>query len=393
MLTPALRAHSKEPGLQCQLVRTTLAALLVFSLPAFAAAQVTPAAGSTPPDDTPSIRVGVVFYGDYTYTQSPKTTDSDGNSIHLSQFNVSRTYLNITGNASHIVAFRITPDVSRETGSGASLAGSLEYRIKYAFVQFNLDDWMARGSWVRLGIQQTPWLDFEENVYRYRFQGAVFAEREGYLSSSDAGASFHYNLPSNYGEIHAGVYNGETYSKVEVNNEKAFQFRGSLRPFTTRAPVLRGLRAHLFYDADNYVKNAERRRAIGSVTFEHQYLNAGFDYLGTKDQTSVTKPDVGGRGYSIWATPRSSKGWEALLRYDHLTPNSSTAPISPIPEILGTLNSQKRTRAIMGVAYWFPHQGTVSAALLLDYDSTRFEHFIPSQPNQTRIALHGLVSF
>ena len=67
--------------------------------------------------------------------------------------------------------------------------------------------------------------------------------------------------------------------------------------------------------------------------------------------------------------------------------------ISPIPEIPGTLNSQKRKRIIMGGAYWFPHQGTVSAALLLDYDSTRFEHFVPSQPNQTRIALHGLVSF
>ena len=89
--------------MQRQLVTTTLASLLIVSLPALAAAQVTPAAGSTPPDDTPSIRVGVVFYGDYTYTQSPKTTDSDGNSIHLSQFNVSRTYLNITGNASHIV--------------------------------------------------------------------------------------------------------------------------------------------------------------------------------------------------------------------------------------------------------------------------------------------------
>ena len=102
---------------------------------------------------------------------------------------------------------------------------------------------------------------------------------------------------------------------------------------------------------------------------------------------------MAGRGYSIWATPRSSKGLEALIRYDHLTPNTSTSQISPIPEIPGTLSSQKRKRIIMGGAYWFPHQGTVSAALLLDYDSTRFEHFIPSQPNQTRIALHGLVSF
>ena len=47
-----------------------------------ASAQVTPAAGYTPPDDTPSIKVGVTFYGDYTYTQNPQATDADGNTIN-----------------------------------------------------------------------------------------------------------------------------------------------------------------------------------------------------------------------------------------------------------------------------------------------------------------------
>src|SRR5439155_8248639 len=105
--------------------------------------------------------------------------------IHFSPFNVSRSYINITGNISHIVAFRITPDIARETSSFSNLTGSLEFRIKYAYAQFNLDDWMRKGSWVRLGIQQTPWVDFQEGIYRYRFQGTVFSEREGFLASSD----------------------------------------------------------------------------------------------------------------------------------------------------------------------------------------------------------------
>jgi hypothetical protein len=357
----------------------TLAAALTLCAAA-ASAQVTPAAGYTPPDDTPSIKIGAVFYGDYTYTQSPQQKDADGNTINFSQFNVGRAYLNITGNISHLVAFRITPDISRETGTGASLAGSLEFRIKYAFAQFNLDDWMTKGSWARLGIQQTPWVDFEENIYRYRFQGTVFSEREAFLSSSDAGASFHYNFPSNYGDFHVGVYNGETYSKLEVNDQKAIQLRGTVRPFATGPIVLRGLRAHLFYDGDSYVKDAERRRLIGSVTFEHQYLNAGFDYLNAKDQTSVTKPDLTGTGFSIWATPRSPKGWEALLRYDHLKPNTE-------------FDAQTRNRTILGVSYWVPHQGSVSAALMLDYDGQTFDNFTPALPAQKRIAVHALVSF
>src|SRR5437773_746305 len=196
-----------------------------------APAQITPAAGYTPPDDTPSIKVGAVIYPDFTYTLTPTTTDADGNTINFSQFNVSRAYINITGNISHIIAFRITPDVSRETSSFSTLAGSLEFRIKYAYAQFNLDDWMTKGSYGRFGIQQTPWLDFAEGIYRYRFQGTMFVEREGYFASADGGASFHYQLPANYGDVHVGVFNGENYNKAEVNNEKSYQIRGTVRPF------------------------------------------------------------------------------------------------------------------------------------------------------------------
>lgn len=343
------------------------------------AAQVAPTAPA-PSLDEPSIRVGAVIYADYTYTRSPKARDADGNLVNPSQFNVGRSYINITGNVSRLVAFRITPDIVRETGAGSSLNGSLTFRIKYAFAQINLDDWMTTGSWTRLGIQQTPWVDFEEGIYRYRFQGTVFSEREGFLSSSDAGASFHYNLLQNYGDLHVGVYNGENYNRSEVNDQKAIQIRGTVRPLPSGTAVLRGLRAHLFYVGDHYVKDADRNRFIGAVTFEHAFLNAGFDYLKTADQTSVTRARGEGSGYSIWATPRSPSGWEALLRYDRMKPNTR-------------LDAQIRTRKILGVAYWFRHQGNVSSALLLDYDSANFDSFTPFDPRQTRVAVHGLVSF
>jgi len=121
----------------------------------------------------------MTLYTDYTFTKQPATADADGNVIHPSSFNVSRSYINVTGNVSHLVAFRITPDVARETGTGSTLNGSMVFRIKYAYAQFNLDDWMPAGSWARLGIQQTPWLDFAEGIYRYRFQGTMMPEREG----------------------------------------------------------------------------------------------------------------------------------------------------------------------------------------------------------------------
>jgi hypothetical protein len=351
-----------------------------------ALAQVTPAAGYTPPDDTPSIRVGVTFYADYTYTQSPETTDADGNVINPSAFNVTRSYINVTGNISHIVNFRITPDVVRESGLIALATpnsvpnDSLVFRIKYAFMQVNLDDWMTRGSWARFGIQQTPLLDYEEGIYRYRFQGTTFTEREGFYNSADAGASFHVNFPSNYGEVHAGLFNGDGYTKTDPNDQKAVQIRGTARPFATRAPVLRGLRVTAFYFGDNYIRSAERTRVVAQATFEHQYINAGFDYIHAKDQVSSARPDIEAKGWSFWLTPKSRTGWEALIRYDHLRPDTS-------------VDAQVRTRTIVGVAYWFPHQGTVSSALMLDYDGQTFEHFSPVQPAQRKMAVHALINF
>jgi hypothetical protein len=346
-----------------------------------ASAQVTPAAGYTPPDDTPSIKVGTTIYTDYTFTSVPETTDAEGNVIHPSAFNVARSYINITGNVSHIVAFRVTPDITRETGAGSALNGSLTLRLKYAYAQFNLDDWMTRGSYARFGIQQTPYLDFAEGIYRYRFQGTMFAEREGYFASADAGASFHYQLPSNYGDVHVGVFNGENYNKAEVNDQKATMIRGTLRPFASSPVVaLRGLRVTGFYDADHYLKDGDRSRAIGTVTFEHPYVNAGFEYLSATDQALTTNAAVESHGYSIWATPKTAKGWEALLRYDHLTPNE------------GSLD-QTRSRTIVGVAYWFPHQGSVSSALMLDYDGQSFANFAPSLPKQQKLAVHALITF
>jgi hypothetical protein len=369
-------------------VKRVLAAAILLAVAVPCSAQITPAAASVPPDDTPSIKVGATIFADYTVQSTPKIKDADGNEVTSNAFNVGRTYINITGNISHNIAFRITPDITRETESATaatSVAGNYIFRLKYGFVQFNLDDHLnpgRAGSWLRFGLQQTPWVEYMENVYRYRFQGQVFAEREGFLSSSDLGASFHYSFAHNYGEVHSGFYNGETYTKPEVNDQKAFMIRATLRPLP-KSEALRGLRISGFYDHDAYVKNADRTRGIFGLTYEHRYVNASWEYLIARDQNaSAAKTAVDANGYSFWITPRTPKGWEGLLRYDHLAVNTNVA------------GAGIRTRWIGGVAYWFPHQGSVSTSLLLDVDQANFDEYAAAQPpTNTKYAIHALVNF
>src|SRR5207244_8743879 len=102
--------------------------------------------------------------------------------------------------------------------------------------------------------------------------------------------------------------------------------------------------------------------------------------------------------WSFRRTPRipsdNGSSWEGLLRYDHFTPNTAAtlapAATSTTPGVI-TLNDQHQNRAIVGIAYWFPHQGSVSTAILLDYDGQRFDH-INAAPVRS-ISLHGLLNF
>jgi len=355
-----------------------VAALLVVSTAAFA--QVTPAAGYTPPNDTPSFKVGATIFADYTYQESPEITDADKQTVNLSSFNVGRAYINVTGNLNHYLSFRITPDIVRETNGASATAGSYVFRLKYAFGQLNLDDWTTHGSWVRFGMQQTPYIDYTEGIYRYRFQGTVFFDREGQLSSSDIGLSGHWNFPGNYGDVHAGFYNGENYNRVETNNQKAFQIRGTLRPVPLGG-VWKGLRLTAFGDFDKPSSDGKRDRYVGQVTFEHPMINAGLEYGSIKNRATGAVPEVDSKGYSLWVTPRfGTSGWEALLRHDQYEPNTD-------------LENQKRKRDIAGIAYWFhPLQG-VQSALMGDYDSTENTGVTPRPPKQTFYAIHMLVNF
>jgi hypothetical protein len=339
------------------------------------------------PDNTPQIRLGLTLYPAYTYTQAPRSTDVDGNPFHPSNFDIQRSYINVTGQISHVVSFRITPDITRNTvtGATASTQNNLLFRIKYAFGQINLDDWSGKWkqTWVRFGANQTPLIDWEEGVYRYRFQGTTFTERVGTLTSSDYGASFHTMSPGNYLEIHTGVYNGPGYSSTAANEQKAVQTRLTLRPFAPATSYAKNIRVTTFYDWDQYARKDQKRRFVAEGLFEHPHIVAGIDYLDARDQTSATVPLKRGNGYGLWATPalkQTGKGFEMLLRYDHWTPSRAPVDIA-----------KKQNMSIVGISYWFPHEGNVATSMLLDWEVVKFPG--TSTPTQSRIAVHGYLNY
>jgi hypothetical protein len=351
--------------------------ILVFA--AAGAAEISFGQETAPqPPSFPVVRVGGTIFADYTYQQNPTGTDTDGHTIRQNSFNVTRAYINLTGDLSRVISLRVTPDLVRDTDQNSSLSGSSVYRLKFAYVQFALDDVLGKGSWMKFGVHGTPYLDFTDPIYRYRFQGPLFLDREGYLSTADAGISARYAFPSDYGDVVVGGFNGEGYNHSEANDQKAFQIRGTLRPAPS-VPIVRGLRLTAFWDLDHYQRSDPKERLVGAVTFEHPRINAGFEYLVARDQPTATGALSRARGWSVFATPRTSFGLEALLRYDDLRPDSAS--------------DARKTRAIGGLSYWFPVQKGVATAVLLDYERVHYSHFSPPKKTEERYAVHTLMSF
>ncbi len=310
---------------------TQLVLVLSLLLAPLAAARAQPAPAQAPAaePDYPIVRIGVLSY--VQYDAELKNRDS------FNAFDLTRGYVNINGQLSKNVRFRLTPDVRRVTDS--SLAGTLVLRVKYAFVE--LDNVKAARSWVRFGAHQTPWLDFEESINRYRVQGTMFAEREGLIpGSSDFGVGYFTPL-GKYIDIQTGVYNGEGYAQTDVNKYKSAQARLTLRPFAGRGGA-NGFRLSGFYNEGWYAADRPRRLGIVMGSFEHTNIVATLQYLRATDNPNAVLPrDIDRSGSSGFIEIRQGmNGWAALARVDRLDPD----------EAFGD-NSQRRV--IAGGAYWF----------------------------------------
>lgn len=312
------------------MTRTWLFALIFasFSIAAYAQAGAQQPAPPPAPPEYPIVRVGVLSYLQY----ASELENRDG----LNSFDVTRAYLNINAQMSDRVRFRFTPDVRRVTDG--SLAGSLTVRVKYAFLQL---DNVGPRSWIRFGLAQTPWLDFEESVNRYRVQGTMFSEREALIpGSADFGAGYFASLPGNYGEFHAGVYNGEGFTQADPNKYKSVQGRLTVRPLPGTS-LANYFRISGFYSLGWYA--ADRPRNVGIVMghYEHPHLVATVERVdATESPLSLPPGDIQRSGWSAFIEPRQGPlGWAGIVRVDSFDPDNNVV-------------DNTHTRVIAGGAYW-----------------------------------------
>jgi hypothetical protein len=296
-----------------------------------------PAVAQAPATQAPQLTVGGVVYTQYQYTDA---------AVHTNTFDLTRAYVNVLGRFSGGITTRVTADI---IPSGVT---NQVVRLKYAFAA-----WTPIGSSLtyKLGMMQTPFVDFEETLWDYRMQGTIAVDRNGAMTSSDIGFGVDGKWNSDQVNGQVAVVNGEGYSGGTGDFHKDLEARVSVRVTTTNdASRGGGLRLTGYAGVGKYgpaFAGNDRNRFLGQVSYRSQLLTLAGEYVSRKDSTQT------GSIVSAFGVYHLTNSKIAVIgRVDIVDPNTSVA-------------NNKNTRIIGGVSY----QLSPNVRLLADLDRQSFE--------------------
>ena len=282
----------------------------------------------------PQITVSGVVFTQYQYVDAP---------VHNNTFEVQRAYVNVLGRFANGISTRVTTDIQ------PAAVGNQVIRLKYAFAA-----WTPTGSSLtyKLGMIQTPYVDFEETLWDYRMQGTIAVDRNGALTSADVGFGVDGRWNNEQVNAQFAVVNGEGYSGGTGDFRKDLEARVSfrLKP-TDDASRVGGLRLTGYAGIGKATGGADRNRYLGLLSYRTQQYTLAGEYVARTDGA------VDGSIISAFGVYRFTGGkTAAIARIDIVDPNTAVA-------------NNKVTRIIAGASY----QLSPNIRLLADLDRQSFE--------------------
>jgi hypothetical protein len=297
-----------------------------------------------------------VIYTNYRYGLQKDTSYSPD--AAQNNFEVDRAYINVRNRTDGGVTTRVTVDVDGRKAA----ANQLSFRLKYAFLAWTPDE---SALTYRLGMQPTPLVGWEDDLWGYRFQGPNPLDRAKYMSSSDFGAAVEGSWGDRRVNLEAGIYNGETYSGAPGDNRKDLAARLSVRLLgTNNTSRTGGLRVTGFVLRGQATGGADRQRTVGMITYQSTALVLGAQYALTQDSTDASN-ETKGRMVSLFGTYDLADGPFGLMgRLDKWDPDTDLNPAA------GTPTASEQTRLIAGLSY----QLARNVKLLLDADVVKLQN-------------------
>jgi len=310
------------------------ARLAFRALAAVALSALTASAVLAQAQQAPQVSVTGVIYTQYQYTDAPIAAKST--------FDMTRAYVNVLGRFSNGITTRLTTDI---LPTGTNLA----IRLKYAFAA-----WTPTGSSLtyKLGMIQTPWVDFEETLWDYRMQGTIAVDRNGAMTSADIGFGVDGRWNNEQVNAQFAIVNGEGYAGGSGDFRKDVEARVSYRiqPTNDNSRV-GGLRLSGYVGIGKVTgSGADRNRYLGMLSYRTtQYTVAG-EYVSVKN-AAVTGSIISAFGTYHLSPPSKIA---LIARVDIFDPNNNVA-------------NDGNTRIIAGASY----QLSPNVRMLADLDRVK----------------------
>jgi hypothetical protein len=213
------------------------------------------------------------YYGFWSHTGfGPQFMDANMNwpgpgNNSFSQFAINRTYLDFKFSPTDDISMRITPDmyttigtppgdkVGKNSGYAQVDDGNLGLRLKYAYLDYNtffkkiLKVAPMSDDKLTFGQQQNPLVDWEENLWGFRYT-ALTPWNYLSLSSSQVGLSMKGPIKFNekqYADYDFGVYDDASFHAQEQSAYKQVMGRVTINPLGANSRY-DGLGLTGFYD-------------------------------------------------------------------------------------------------------------------------------------------------
>ena len=324
-------------------VLAAVAALLTCSTTAFAQSP-TPTPEDAAPAPTPEekkdkptvttgatkLKVGGVIFANYQYDMTeyddPAKTGKNG-------FDVGRAYVILQPSFGDTLDARITLDLARETGgvltvgtsdvpTQSNLTGSEIMRVKHAYITNHLTPFLD----LTVGMQPTPYAEFEEGVWGHRFINRIAAEEFYGVETTDFGFNTKLKLMGGRLENSTSVQNGESYKKPEKNKYKEIATRTTFTVIPAEKDG--GLKVTAYYGYGLKAQDIDKTRAALLVTYQTKAFTVAANYMMTQDRDEDDGKEHTGGGPSIFGFynfPLSAPGivgGSVLLRADMVDPDA-----------------------------------------------------------------------
>jgi len=317
------------------IIRTAaLLAAAAVATPAFAGGVTIAKDGDSKLKLEAKVFAAATSYKKETTTAGTTVVNNKSRSVSLD-----RAYLGIKYYFDDDWMMRITYDVNNETGLGKSQ----QVFLKYAYLEGKL---AGKAAVLRLGQSHTPWIDYEQGLWKHRYVSKVTSDEYKYDSSSELGIGlkgkvdmFHYFVTATDGNSYSKAKNFKSNTGSTVIDLNARVGVTPVEGLTIDAQYITGYNGSKFLNSTVAVKQTFTQFMV-TYGMGHDF-RVGANYMtdkGTPDANS-TKVKVKTNAFGLWGWANFTDNMGAFARYEQKT------------DKIAVTNAQKSKRYVAGFEY------------------------------------------